>query len=64
MTVPPHDHDHANSCSCMEENKDGIRTIFSYKAIDNVQNETRNSTAVVSDARNQRTPCCRMEENS
>ena len=33
ITVQMHDHDSANNCSCMEENKESqIQTIFSYKA--------------------------------
>ena len=33
MAVPMHDHEAGNSCSCMEENKEGnIKTIYSYKA--------------------------------
>ena len=56
-----HDHEAGNSCSCMEENKNGdIKTIFSYKAtsedtVDMVmQNETRLSSTTSQPPNNQR----------
>ena len=41
MTVEMHDHEAANSCECMNEHNDNIRTIYSHTQTDNAQlNET------------------------
>ena len=68
MKMETDNYDLASSCSCMEENKESIRTIFSYKASDTMLNETRldtrNSSVGPFDARNPRTACLRIEENS
>ena len=46
MTVEMHDHEAANSCECMDENKDkDIRTIYSHTQAENAQlNETCESS--------------------
>ena len=44
MTMHMHDQEQANSCEGMEESKEGFRTIFSYKADEPMQNETRSSS--------------------